>query len=163
MILNRAKIFIQECMDSCAGEEATAVELAKKRLNEDKQLFDSLIWLLLDWALPELVDKCTHRTRAQILRLASANPDDTSGLHSVMQAARQRYMDFPLKGGKRLGDATRDEIEAQRDIHRQQMEGHARMNEIYIGLLALIPKKGKKRFSAYVSEKQIAAVFEANQ
>lgn len=161
MVANNAKSFMIECMDTCAGEEAAAVELAKKQLQEDKTLFDSVIWPLLDWALPELANECTRSTRSQILRpMALANPDDTSGLKSRMRAARSRYLNFPLKGGKRLGDSTREEMEGQRDLYCKQKEGNARMETVFIGLLCLMPARGRKPFSTYASEKQVAAVFE---
>ncbi len=103
-----------DALNRMGGDSALAINMLADRLLADPELIEAnLAAMAKSWAR-EQVGAALTEWRAQIIRQASGivpRPPAYAGqLAAAMVAEHSRMMDFPLYGGKRLGDATIAEV-----------------------------------------------------
>lgn len=93
-----------------------AVKTLMARLRKDAGLLRALIEAALRSAIQYQVEHSMRSKRAAIIRAAGANPGPgRAGVIALAQGIAASYLDMPLANGRRLRDATRDEVTAQSD------------------------------------------------
>ncbi len=130
-----------ECWQEATGDLRAAENILFQRLATDPELSDAIIFL----GVREAVRNATHRTRASIARASrevEPNDDNVEGLHLLANRGVREFLDFPLPGGGRLGDADKELLGAARLVYQRNARG-SHVNELWLGLIGKRLRKGK--------------------
>lgn len=110
----------REALDAARGDVRRAAVLFEARVRADRSLRDALTDPLIATACYTAVTAQVRRRRQSVWKApavptrspapAPAQPRTSDGAFRVAQLAAGTLLMFPLPGGKRLGEATREEI-----------------------------------------------------
>lgn len=95
----------QDALQECNGDRVAALQLLRGWINNDRQLYDHLIEPMIDDACAEALRKVDKNNRSA-LRAIVRTPNPDRGAAGIIALVAQTLHEFPLPGGKRLGDAT---------------------------------------------------------
>lgn len=115
-------------LNECRGDEAAAVALALDRIQGDREF---LLYLLGD-KLWDAVRTVRAEVRASLERHAAYTIRDGAADHAGARTANHiRYYDWPLPGGKRIGQASLEDIRAAKGWHDERIKGDTRRRNFY--------------------------------
>lgn len=95
----------REAMDECHGDRDAAVALLWSWFREDRALYERLIEPLIEDGLYAAVGKVDRDTRAHLRVVGRVAPNPDRGAAGIAAMVERTMLDWPLPGGKRLGDA----------------------------------------------------------
>lgn len=117
----------RDCIEQAKGDRYKAAKLFRREVDEDGGLRRELIEPLLEKACWEQIRRVAHVDRKPYWSsTVKTGNDNTSGIASVAKKHAQDWLSYPLSCGKVLGDANRDEVDAERALH----EMNARTNAV---------------------------------
>ena len=138
-----------QCLDEAEGDWQAAATAMRAEIDSDEVLSAELLRPLISGAIWDLIRHAAHRDRKKCLQ-PDAGEDNTDGLKAM---ARRTLLDFQLRDGKRLGDATRPDVIQAADWYGVL----ARTNGINATWLSAIVKKlpdDEKLVSDVLTEEQ---------
>jgi hypothetical protein len=101
----------REAWQQADGDVDAAVDTVMSKLKADPALMRSALDPMLQWACRSAVETIMRASRHQYRQAASAPSQNViDGLRSRAERVVLNLMDFPLRGGKKLGDATGSEL-----------------------------------------------------
>jgi hypothetical protein len=103
---NRLNRIAAECLRESDGDWEAAALAMRKQIDSKPRLRTELMKPLIAGAIWDRIRFAAHEDRKKCLR-PDAGEDNTDGLEAM---ARRTLLDFQLRGGTRLGDATRPEV-----------------------------------------------------
>lgn len=121
----------RECMDKAGGDPRKAAKLVRKEVDKNPDVRDFLVDKLIDEAIWQQVTRVMRQIRSTYFRTAHeksvARSDKrrapVSGITSVSE---HNWFDYRLATGLKLGDATKEEVIRQIDLHTANATGNAR-------------------------------------
>lgn len=126
---------VRAALDTFDGDADKASEYLFKKLLKDQSLLRQVIRSAIGYAVYHKTQETVRKGRSEIVNLAyeaarmagakaSKGPsrDDVEAKARIVVAG---LLDFPLAGGKKLRDATREEIAAQADRYEKQIKDEA--------------------------------------
>lgn len=137
-----------DCLEQSNGDPKKASQLMRERLDSSDNLRDAVTRPLIDGAIWTLITKAMRQTRSNYFKqtnnerqgLAVVRTGGTKGIEAV--SARNWY-DYPLAGGLKLGDATKNDVNEQITIHLREVETNRQRAEFFKRIVDRIPD-GKK-------------------
>lgn len=131
-----------EALEECDGDRDQAVAVLWRWLEGDAALYERLIRPMVEDALYSAVRAVDKSTRtalrsiaAEPLRLpvgpALRPPNPDRGIAGIVASVERTMHDYPLPGGKRLGDATADDLLGAARHYRTQERANAREARFY--------------------------------
>lgn len=149
--------FIREIVDAAGGDWNAAVEIGEKRLEKDPDLLAELQNEIVREWLRYRVRQCSASERSgSTVPFPKANADNPSGLLSMAKATQRSLYDEPLMGGKRLGDATRDEILDHVEMHSKLARSNAFKARWFQAIADAMPERA--RVQDCIAEAELAAM-----
>ena len=148
----------KECLLESNGDWQVAARAMQDRIDNDQDLFNEIMKPLVSKAIWDQIRVQAGQVRQayQNTEKPTQNKDDTSGLHSL---ARKSWLNYPIWGGKRLGEATAAELDAAiagyqnlADANRTQAE---RMRRVRSAI-----KDENKAVGEQLTEAQISVIME---
>ena len=94
------------CLENAEGEWQTAALAMRVEIDSNLELREELLAPLISGAIWDRIRKAARNDRRKCLQ-PNVGEDNTDGLKAM---ARRTLLDFPLREGTRLGDATRPEV-----------------------------------------------------
>ena len=125
-----------DCLDE-AGEWAPAAELLRKRIRRSAALQQLFVEQMLESGVWEAIRRAAQRDRHKCQR-SDTGTDDTRGIE---QRAARTWLDWPLRGGVKLGDAAEEHLREEIDWYGTL----ARVNGARARWMELILKRLKRR------------------
>lgn len=147
--------------DSAKGDLKTAVASFEASVRGNRALRDALLEPLLADACYQAVARIIRTERQLVWKppVEKLVPSKVTNAHRVVQLAAGTLLMFPLPGGKKLGEATREEITAGADFYAAQSEDMA-VKAKWLRLVAQsVP--GEKKAGDVLSEKRLRELQEA--
>ena len=132
---------------------ADALEPMKSRIRDDEELLGQAIHSAAEGALWEAQQKCRVSIVKQVMngdmpRVYSQDVID----HVKQQTTGYLYLDWPLRSGVRLRDATREDLDEEIKHYSNMIVGHVR-NRQYLVIIRNKLKPGQKAGQVW-NEKQ---------
>lgn len=146
------RLLAREALSEADGDWSDAAARLRARIERDPALRDALLATLIDGATWALIRGAAHETRSAYTRPASeastANAQDR-----IRHLARVSLYEWPLPGGQKLGDASREELTGAADFYAQLAERNGARGS---WLRAIAEKvRGEKVVRDCVTEKQL--------
>jgi hypothetical protein len=95
-----------QCLREAEGDWVAAATEMRAIVDADPDFRGELLKPLISGAIWDLIRYCASQDRLKCIR-PEAGTDSTTGLEEM---ARRTLLDFPLRGGQRLGDAKRLQV-----------------------------------------------------
>src|SRR5215813_7408022 len=103
------------------GDVQQAIATMVDRINGDSRLYHLLMDPLVQAACYEIVSRVRRNQRSAIWNTPQPSTEETRrGVRALAAGTRTSLFSFPLPGGQRLGDATRDEVESAASFYINQ-------------------------------------------
>jgi len=118
-----------ECLDSVNGDWEAAAKAFSDRLDDEPGLREALVAPLIGGAIWQAIRHAAHNQRYAMVNgngPETGGKDDSSGLELVARRQAESLLDYPLAGGKRLGDATRTDLETTIAWHQTLAEQNSK-------------------------------------
>lgn len=138
------------CLERADGDWRAAADEMAVHVNSDDPLFRELMEPLLAGAVWDKIRYTAGRHRRSFHRHATA-PKAPS--NDGIKAVSQRWYDYPIYGGVRLGDATKEDIKAAIEGYTIQEQSNRQRREFMERLHKKVPKG--KQVRQVLSEDQI--------
>ena len=122
------------------GDWAAAKELMLRIVMNEPHLYERFIMPLIKSAITQAVTGCSIKTRSQFW--GQPQPDRAKADGALLQVGVRNIFDWPLAGGKRLGDASKEVLEAEADYNLRTAETRAR-NARWYQMIAAKLKAGQ--------------------
>lgn len=135
-----------------AGDYDAATALLAEWLDDDGGLKDNALQV----AARSLVHKAAHTKRRTVATSYTSAPSSGSNKSGIKAMARRNWYDWLLPGGKRLGDATRDDLRVAAQFWYEQAEANRRNGQFMDRLAQLVSDKGT--VAASLTQDQIEEV-----
>lgn len=111
-------------LEKADGQWEEAIRLFHKRLDDDPALRTEIVGGLLAWAIKDAIEETARQDREPYWGAQRTAPEDHEGHLAALKAtARMRLMDYRLRGGKRLGEATKADVLIEVKWFRKYGEG----------------------------------------
>lgn len=158
----------QQAFFDAEGDPERAIDLLTSRILADPKIVSSY---LPEWAKTwarQRISNIVANGRAKIIRVvSSAQPAETGGFSKALGQAMsnefRRLMDMPIHGGKRIADATPDEVRESAAWYQQTANGYARMACWQHAVAVEAAKNGGDTIGASLSEATLTRLWsEAN-
>ena len=120
---------VKAAMEESSGDWDGAVEILRKKLRGNKRLFDEVVWPIILISLRYQVRNNDHLDRMSFWgAMNKLDGDGVSGESDMSQARRTALLEstmssigsiynYPLQGGKKLGDARRADMQVEISWH----------------------------------------------
>lgn len=148
----------RDCLRACKGNIVSAAAEMLGRLRDDETLMLACMEELIAEAARVEIEAAHRHTRAAILSGIGKPPRVDGDVKLNAIAATFSLFDYPLAGGLKLGDATRDEIEAQATIHRAAAIDHGHKARWFQAIAAECP--AGKPVRAAINAARLEKLFE---
>lgn len=102
------------------GDVQAATKHMAARIRADRALRDALTDPLIDVACYDAVSGVIRKERRVVWMAPEVTSDTGARIIQLASGNAASLMDFPLPGGKKLGDATRAEVSAAAEFYRRQ-------------------------------------------
>lgn len=97
--------------EQAKGDVTKACALLRKWINRESNLYEMLVEPLIDRAIENQINHLVRERRRCFNNAAQSNErNNTSGLLSMASSNVRDWFDYPLAGGKKLGDATKADL-----------------------------------------------------
>ena len=146
-------------MEQAEGNWEEAVRLAMKRLDNEPATREEVLRPLIEVAAKSLVQLETRMERRALwaaersLPPAELAPDAAAALHA---RAERLLMEYPLRGGKPLGDASRAEVRVEREFAETSSATLAQKAR-WFGMIERALKTDEDVVRQHITEKQLRA------
>jgi hypothetical protein len=153
----------QQALDDAGGDMSLAVEMLSERLLADRTLCNSMLPQLVHcWASDAIRDLLQKQRRSVIRAIDGSGSSAAFGaaLGQAMRNEATRLMDMPIFGGKRLADATPEELResARRyDLVATDARRKARFHQLVADAAA---KKGDGPIGKTLTERTLITLWE---
>jgi len=142
---------VRQCLKAADGDAPKAVEILIARLYHDDNLWETLVERFLEAGCYSLVLQARAEERRRHWK-AQQNviAEQEKGGGRLLQATRARIasiLEYPLSTGVKLGEATRKELEAERELFRGQAQVATNRAE-WFGLIAA-PLKAQQKVKSH--------------
>jgi len=108
----------RDCLRKAKGDWKKADALFKRELARDQGLYDELVGPLVDAAVWTAISKAGRDERQKFkVSGLTVGPDNTNGLNEIAQKYADDWLSYPMRGGKRLGDASKDDLLQEIEMH----------------------------------------------
>lgn len=104
-------------LDEADGSTYAATQALQAKIASDKALRAAIASEAIMAATYAAVQKEVRQDRRSIWESAGSPQRSKTGVAALAEGIRNSLMDFPLSGGVRLRDATREEVEAQSSLY----------------------------------------------
>lgn len=149
----------EQALEETGGDWERAAEILRIRLDDDGPLKDAA----LATAARHLIRQSASKMRGRMRRNpegAQAGQGETGGNRAGLAAmSRRTWYDWPLPGGKRLGEAVRPDLQAAASYWYTQAEANRRSGAFVERVAGLLEDDGTPVGSA-LTEAQIEAAAE---
>ncbi len=145
----------RSCLDASDGNWEAAAKLMRTRLDKNPGLFRELIEPMIEEAIWRNIRHVAHTDRRAYS--VSANADSADGLRAMALTEYKKWLDYPLSGGVKLGDAGREKLLIESEMH----DGFARGNAAKAKWLAEIAKRiDGRRVRDVLTDQQVGKLWE---
>lgn len=144
------------CLDDAGGDWQAAALAMRVEIDADPELREDLLGPLISGAIWDRIRHAGHKLRIKC-QTPNAGSDSAEGIRLMAQETRRRLLDFPLRGGKRLGDATRPEVADAADWYETLRKANGK-NAKWLHAVAKKLPDDEKVVSDVLSEKQAHAL-----
>lgn len=153
----------REALTDNDGSVDYAVTEVLARLNRNPRAYVEAIEEALESGVRNAVEREMRATRSKIFYGAppASKINFTSAVQMLAETNRQMLLDFPLAGGVRLRDATRDQVLTQAEMYRAT-ESDARRKRRWLEAIAGLVSDGQTVGDA-VSEDKARYLLEEEQ
>lgn len=119
----------KKALDSADGDWAAATDLLCRWVRADTALYQALVEPMIDSAAYAAIRNVAHaaRSRFKIAGLR-ANPDNSTGLKAI---AAENWLDYPLQGGLKLGNASKNDLKTEIKEHEVLVKSNAKQARLY--------------------------------
>jgi hypothetical protein len=149
----------REYLEAASGSTEDARAMLIERLETDHRVLAAIADAAISEAVRSVVGSSMRTDRAAIIKGVATKPklDFNAVTKSLEDTHRRMLLDFPLAGGVRLRDATREEVLAQADLYRKT-ETDARRKSTWLESVA---KRLKPRqvVGKVMSEDKVVTLF----
>ena len=118
----------KSALEAANGDVKAATAVLEKQVRGDRALRDTLTDPLISNACYDAIRRQCHVERRQVWAPPAEKLVATgvTGAHRVVKLAAGNLLTFPLPGGKKLGEATRDDVAEAASFYKSQSEdmGH---------------------------------------
>jgi hypothetical protein len=144
-----------EAFDKAGGDRQKAISILVDRVRNDRRLRDMILEPLTEYACGIQIDRVLRTGRELTWRAPSTAPKQSApnAARRVIALAEDMLLSFPLPGGKKLVDATRDEVIAASDFYSKQAE-NMRHKSVWLRLVAQ-SVSGEKRVGECVTVERL--------
>ena len=148
----------KECLLESNGDWEVAARAMQDRIDNDQKLFNEIMKPLVSKAIWDQIRIQSAQVRKSYQSTATPvqNKDNTNGLFAL---AKESWLNYPIWGGKRLGEATAADLDAAiagyqnlADANRTQAE---RMRRVRSAI-----KDENKAVGEQLTEAQISVIME---
>jgi len=164
--------FVRECMDAVGGDWDATVERCMKIRESDRHRvreFENDAWLrafrytvhqlAANDRRPALADPDPEIERG-MAKARKPNPDNAAGIQYAIQRRLGCTYHEPLAGGFFLGNATREQVLAQAELHSKLASSNAHKARYFEMIAARMPETGNKTVRQCLKEAELKALFE---
>ena len=142
---------VNAAMKESSGGWDDAVEILRKKLRGSKRLFDDVVWPIILISLRYQVRSHDHLDRMSFWNAISAvGGDGVSGESDMSQARRTALLEstmstigsiynYPLQGGKKLGDARRSDMQVEISWHDSMAKANGVRADWFKMIVARLP------------------------
>ncbi len=138
-----------ECLAGSEGDWVTAAIAMRKQIDSDPKARGELLNPLISGAIWDRIRQAAHNDRTKCLQ-PNAGSDSTDGLEAM---ARRTLLDFQLRNGLRLGDATRSDVKQAADWYGTLARANG-TNALWLDSIVKRLKDDNKLVSDVLTEKQ---------
>ena len=145
----------------------SAVEALTETLMRDRVLMRTVLLEIVSMAARELVARDILAQRQAIrsgaARGGATRPKINGRASTEIQAERTvlSYMEYPISGGLHLGNATREDVERQRDKHVENVRTNAPLARWFDAIANALPEGRTVR--EVLTEEDVRGMYEAAQ
>jgi len=144
-----------EALEKAKGDVIKATAIMAKRVLDNDVLYHRLMDPLVQNACYDVVRGLIRKNRGQIYNMPQPTPERASlGVLSLATGLLATLLDFPLPGGKRLGDATRVEINGHVVFYETQSKD-MRIKARWLKLVAGRLRRDDVTVAEVLSDKQL--------
>ena len=144
------------CLETAEGDWRIAADMMERELERNPQTRDALIAPLIKQAVWSAIRAAARDIRSDYkAHGVTVQQDNAEGIRAC---ARRSWYDYPIFGGKRLGDATPDEIDEAAQRYQELADANAEESERMRRVRSAL--KGKKTVRQQLSETKLAALME---
>lgn len=122
---SKIAVLAADCIKRADGNAQQATTYLIAEVSKSNALFRELMSPLLKTAAAELIGSQIRQTRNLTWDRKEAAERGKSLALALVHGTVRSLLDFPLPGGKRLGDATAEEIATAAEFYRKQAEDMA--------------------------------------
>lgn len=139
-----------------------ATSYLTKALMDDEDLLERVLLEVVSLASSELVSNSIYAQRRAIQSgISRPNINGKIATQAMAENTVRSIMDWPIADGLRLRDATRDQIEKQRDIHAEIARTNASKANWFAMIADAMPDEGT--VGEHLTEDRVLAFFEASK
>jgi hypothetical protein len=148
--------FVQQAYEQADGNFDKATNLIEEWLDENPTLREEIAQSLVRQAIRDHIQRFASGIRTTFYVKRPPGKDNTRGLERLAEQALKKWYDLPLPGGKKLGDAMKDEVKAAADYHLDLGRTHNSRGKFLSALAGSIPEGKKVR--DVITEKKIEEI-----
>ncbi len=113
----------RDCLVEADGDWKVAARIFKKRIEFDAALFKEVAESMIDEAIWQQIKRAAYSQRQSFWSASvKAGEDDTKGIE---QMAHKNLLEYPLSGGLKLRDATKNKLKEEAEMHDTFAESNA--------------------------------------
>jgi hypothetical protein len=110
----------REYLLDAGGDVASATRRLIRRLDDDAELRAAIATAAVEYYAASIVEDEMRAERRAVWAEAGRTNRPKTSVTALANGIRRSLLDFPLAGGKRLRDATRDEVIEQAQLYAAQ-------------------------------------------
>lgn len=139
----------ERCLESCQGDWKKAAAKMEREVRSNAGLYSELMDPLVSGAVWERVRQAARSQRRSFHNAATA---PKSPKNDGLEAVAQSWYDYPIYGGVRLGDATREDLQSAIDGYRMHEQSNRMRREFMERIYAKLPDGKRVRETLHESE-----------
>lgn len=147
---------VRDAVDKSA-DHAGAVERLMASVANHPEVRDELLRMGCDQAVRSNSSNVRTVLRGADFDVGKTTGPATNRVAAVMRNAGITF-EYPLPGGKRIGEATIADLDAAIAFHEGQSAGHQRQIKIYAQVRAALKKSGKATVRDAIPETRLAEI-----
>lgn len=157
--INLLKI-VRECMDGCENYQQGAKVLLA-RAKKDPVLMSAIVEPFEYNACVDAIRRCMSEFRTRLLeevhsKQGALSPEDgQSRVKALLHVNMLSIYDYPLPGGKKLGDATIDDLKVAKDFHNKSRRAHGNSARWYGRIARMLAESPASTVRERLTEEEV--------
>lgn len=146
-------------LDDAGGDPQAAVELLTDRILGEPEIVQTH---LRDWARTwahQKIHGLLKSKRQAIIRAVNSNDTFSNALNAAMKSNFDRLMDMPIYGGKRLADATPDEVRESARRYQEVADNNSQQARFQRKVAEEAEKKGEGPIGKVLTEEALSRIW----